>query len=168
MSTQTQSAYVAHGFIEPHAAEDHFAQQFDLSNPEHARDSYQRFVSSSFSRTIYNMYMPAVLTAKLDSYISTPSNSSKWPQHHHDDDQRMHPSSKWDHWPLQQVPVPSNRPHHETHATCTRMCDGNKGDFCFACWRALAFLLGHYIGTVHYGTRCIMVRNDVEWDHDTH
>lgn len=34
----------ANGFTEPLAARDHFARQFNLADPEAARDSYQRCV----------------------------------------------------------------------------------------------------------------------------
>ncbi|KJX98059.1 hypothetical protein TI39_contig440g00004 [Zymoseptoria brevis] len=45
MSAATQSAsYGANGFTEPTEARDHFARQFDLANPEEARDSYQRIM----------------------------------------------------------------------------------------------------------------------------
>ncbi|EMF11697.1 uncharacterized protein SEPMUDRAFT_126155 [Sphaerulina musiva SO2202] len=36
--------YQTHGFVDPAQAEDHFSQQFDMSNPEHARTSYQRLM----------------------------------------------------------------------------------------------------------------------------
>ncbi|KXT00328.1 hypothetical protein AC578_5868 [Pseudocercospora eumusae] len=42
MSGQTQSKYQPNGYIVPMGTEEHFAQQFDLSNPENARNSYQR------------------------------------------------------------------------------------------------------------------------------
>lgn len=41
-TTMSSSNYQTHGFVDPAQAEDHFSQQFDMSNPEHARTSYQR------------------------------------------------------------------------------------------------------------------------------
>ncbi|KAF2171147.1 hypothetical protein M409DRAFT_19118 [Zasmidium cellare ATCC 36951] len=42
MPSQTQ-VYASNDFSE-HEAQDHFAQQFDLANPDAARDSYQRIM----------------------------------------------------------------------------------------------------------------------------
>ncbi|KAF7194250.1 hypothetical protein HII31_04487 [Pseudocercospora fuligena] len=42
MSAQAQANYEPNGYIVPMGTEEHFAQQFDLSNPENARNSYQR------------------------------------------------------------------------------------------------------------------------------
>ena len=44
MSAQAQANYEPNGYIVPMGTEEHFAQQFDLSNTENARNSYQRFV----------------------------------------------------------------------------------------------------------------------------
>lgn len=41
-TTMSSTNYQTHGFVDPAQAEDHFSQQFDMSNPEHARTSYQR------------------------------------------------------------------------------------------------------------------------------
>ncbi|KAI5365218.1 hypothetical protein Slin15195_G047550 [Septoria linicola] len=40
----SSSQYQVNGFVDPSHAEDHFAQQFDLSNPDNARCSYQRLM----------------------------------------------------------------------------------------------------------------------------
>ncbi|KAM3417400.1 hypothetical protein BST61_g5648 [Cercospora zeina] len=38
------TTYQTNGFVDASHAEDHFAQQFDLSNPDDARSSYQRLM----------------------------------------------------------------------------------------------------------------------------
>ncbi|KAK6389426.1 hypothetical protein LTR65_006807 [Meristemomyces frigidus] len=43
-SAESQNAYNQSGFSEPMEAQDHFAQQYDLGNPEEARSLYQRIM----------------------------------------------------------------------------------------------------------------------------
>ena len=79
-SAEAQVVYNQSSFSEPMEAQEGFARQFDLSQPEQAMSSYQRYA--------WDKRLPTFTSSNMvpESCISTPSNSSKWHQRLLDDD----------------------------------------------------------------------------------
>ncbi|EME82024.1 uncharacterized protein MYCFIDRAFT_203891 [Pseudocercospora fijiensis CIRAD86] len=75
MSAQTQYSNASNGYIVPMGAEEHFAQQFDLSNPENARNSYQK-VMHQHTKQQFEMATASSRRRSTNASVSTLSPES--------------------------------------------------------------------------------------------
>ena len=72
-SAEAQEVYNRRSSIEqPMEAQEHFSEQFDLTQPEQAMSSYQKFVI-----TVVFIYL-AIADSTLDSCTNTPNNNMIW------------------------------------------------------------------------------------------